>query len=316
MSETAYFWTPESLLHDNGGHVENVERARRLAPDRIIPQVSSLKEMAIQPHDAPEWVLRVHEESHHRFVRESCARGRCVLDQGDTRAGPGSYEAALAAVDVALSAADAVATGQARNAFCAARPPGHHALPHQSMGFCLFATASILTRYLQERHGLRRIAVVDWDVHHGNGTQHVFWRDPDVLFVSLHQHPHYPGTGLGGEVGEGAGKGKTLNFPVKAGTPEAEYLATFQKSVLPAVRAHEPEAIVVSAGFDAHRDDPLGGLTLSEAGFAGLTRCVRTLSEELCEGRLVSLLEGGYDLDALERSVVSHLRELSAQRSV
>lgn len=312
MSDIAYFWTPESLLHDNGRHVESVERARRLAPARIAPQVPSLKNMAAAPHDASAWVLRVHEEAHHRFVRESCARGRCVLDQGDTRAGPGSYEAALAAVDAALSAADAVMTGQADGAFCAARPPGHHALPHQSMGFCLFATVSILARYLQEEHGLRRIAVVDWDVHHGNGTQRVFWRDPDVLFVSLHQHPHYPGTGLAGEAGEGAGAGKTLNVPLGAGTPEAEYLAKFRELALPAVEAHAPEAILISAGFDAHRDDPLGGLTLSEAGFAELTRCVRALSEEVCEGRVVSLLEGGYDLDALERSVVSHLRALSA----
>lgn len=312
MSGAAYFWTPESLLHDNGRHVESVERARRLAPERIVPQVPSLKNMAVAPHGASGWVLRVHEEAHRRFVRESCAGGRCVLDQGDTRAGPGSYEAALAAVDAALSAADAVMSGEADGAFCAARPPGHHALPHQSMGFCLFATVSILARYLQEEHGLRRIAVVDWDVHHGNGTQHVFWREPDVLFVSLHQHPHYPGTGLAREAGEGAGAGKTLNVPLGAGTPEAEYLAKFRELALPAVEAHAPEAILVSAGFDAHRDDPLGGLMLSEAGFAELTRCVRALSEELCEGRIVSLLEGGYDLDALERSVVSHLRALSA----
>ncbi len=268
--------------------------------------------MEIKPHDAEEWVLKVHEESHHRFVREACAGGRCILDGGDTPAGPGSYEAALASVDAALSAADAVVGGEADNAFCAARPPGHHALPHQSMGFCLFATASILVRYLQERHRLQKIAVVDWDVHHGNGTQDIFWRDPDVFFVSLHQHPHYPGTGLANETGEGAGEGKTLNIPVAAGTPEEEYLLRFEQSVIPAIKAHGPEAIVVSAGFDAHRDDPLGGLMITEAGFARLTGCVKALSESLREGRLVCLLEGGYNLDALERSVVAHLRELSA----
>ena len=298
-------------MHDNGRHVENMERARRLTPERILPQVPSLRHMETTPHDAREWVLRVHEESHHRFVREACAGGRCILDGGDTPAGPGSYEAALAAVDAALSAADAVVGGKAGNAFCAARPPGHHALPHQSMGFCLFATVSILVRYLQEKHGLRRIAVVDWDVHHGNGTQHIFWSDPDVLFVSLHQHPHYPGTGLAGETGEGAGEGATLNIPVSAGTPEEECLARFQESVIPAIEAHGPEAIVVSAGFDAHRDDPLGGLMITEAGFARLTGWVKRLAGSHCEGRLVCLLEGGYNLDALERSVVAHLRELS-----
>ena len=312
MNRTAYFWTPESLMHDNGRHVENVERARRLAPERVLPQVPSLRHMEITPHDASEWVLRVHEESHHRFVREACAGGKCILDGGDTLAGPGSYEAALAAVDAALSAADAVVGGSADNAFCAARPPGHHALPFQSMGFCLFATASILVRYLQEKHGLRKIAVVDWDVHHGNGTQDIFWRDADVFFVSLHQHPHYPGTGLAGETGEGAGEGKTLNIPIPAGTPEEQYLAKFEGSVIPAIEEHGPEAIVVSAGFDAHRDDPLGGLMITEAGFACLTGWVKTLAESLCEGRLICLLEGGYNLDALERSVVAHLRELSA----
>ena len=312
MSRTAYFWTPESLLHDNGRHVENIERARRLTPERIAGQVPSVRHMEITPHDAWEWVLRVHEESHHRFVREACESGRCILDGGDTQAGPGSYEAALAAVDAALSAADAVMAGEVDNAFCAARPPGHHALPSQSMGFCLFATASILVRYLQEKHGLQRIAVVDWDVHHGNGTQHVFWRDPDVLFISLHQHPHYPGTGLADETGEGEGQGKTLNVPVAAGTPEEEYLAKFRECVIPAVEAHGPEAIVVSAGFDAHRDDPLGGLMITEVGFAQLTRWVKTLAGDICSGRLISLLEGGYNLDALERSVAAHVRVLSA----
>lgn len=312
MSRTAYFWTPESLMHDNGRHVENIERARRLAPERILPQIPSINHMEITSHDAVEWVLRVHEEAHHRFVRESCASGRCILDGGDTQAGPGSYEAALAAVDAALSAADAVVGGEVDNAFCAARPPGHHALPFQSMGFCLFATASVLVRYLQEKHALQKIAVVDWDVHHGNGTQEIFFRDPDVFFVSLHQHPHYPGTGLASETGEGAGEGATLNIPIAAGTPEEAYLTTFQESVIPAIEAHGPEAIVVSAGFDAHRDDPLGGLLITEAGFARLTGWVKELAESFCDGRLICLLEGGYNLDALERSVVAHLRELSA----
>ncbi len=312
MSRTAYFWTPESLRHDNMGHVENVERARRLAPERILPQVPSLRHMEIAPHDAGKWVLRVHEETHHRFVRETCESGRCVLDAGDTPAGPGSYEAALAAVDAALSAADAVVGGVVDNAFCAMRPPGHHALPFQSMGFCLFATASILVRYLQEQHGLHRIAVVDWDVHHGNGTQHIFWRDQEVLFVSMHQHPHYPGTGLAIEIGEGAGAGKTLNIPVAAGTSEEEYLKKFQENVIPAIEAHDPEAIVVSAGFDAHRDDPLGGLLLTEAGFSRLTEWVKSVAASFCGGCLICLLEGGYNLEALERSVLAHVRELSA----
>ncbi|MEE9275007.1 MAG: histone deacetylase, partial [bacterium] len=321
MSGLAYFWDPLFLAHDTGRHVEGVGRAERLRPERMAERVAGLDLRAPLPHGAAEWVLRVHEAAHHEFVRGAHASGLRVLDQGDTLVSERSYEAALAAVDAALSAADAVLGGDAvpggeavpggdvpsrdglTSAFCAVRPPGHHALPFQSMGFCLFATASILARYIQERHGLRRLAIVDWDVHHGNGTQHVFWTDPEVLYVSLHQHPLYPGSGMAEERGEGPGEGATINLPLPPGTGEAAYLARFEEEAVPAVRAHGPELLIISAGFDSHREDPLGGLGLTEAGYARMTRLLREAVEECCGGRIVSLLEGGYNLDALERSV-------------
>ncbi|MBI3024531.1 MAG: histone deacetylase [Candidatus Tectomicrobia bacterium] len=309
---TAYYWDAASLGHDTGGFVEGIPRAERLRPARLAGRVPGLDHRPVRPHGAEEWVSRVHERGHLERVRRVCGRGPGLLDHPDTLVGgPGSLAAALAAVDAALTAADAVAAGEAENALCAVRPPGHHALPDYSMGFCLFGTISILARYLQERHGLRRLAIVDWDVHHGNGTQAVFWRDPDVFFTSLHQFPFYPGTGAADERGEGPGEGTTLNVPLPAGTAEGTYLARFEGEVLAAIEKHAPEAILVSAGFDAHEADPLGGLLLTEGAFARMTRGLKELAGRGCGGRIVSLLEGGYDLDALEASVAAHLLALA-----
>ncbi len=223
----------------------------------------------------------------------------------------GSYEAALMTVDAALTASDDVMSGEFQSAFCAMRPPGHHALPFKSMGFCLFANASILARYLQRKHGLRRIAIVDWDVHHGNGTQHVFWEDPDVFFVSLQQYPLWPNSGREWERGEGAGEGATLNLTFPAGTEDSVYLSRFEKEVIPAIQNHKPEFLIISAGFDAHFRDLLGGLRLTEEGFAQMTHLLKGVAEEICDGRIVSLLEGGYHISALEASVAAHLSALS-----
>ena len=309
---TAYYWDAASLGHDTGDFVEGIPRLERLRPDRLGRLVPGLDHRPLRPHGSEGWVRRVHERAHVERVRRACERGPGLVDNPDTPVGgPGSFAAALAAVDAALTAADAVMAGEAENAFCAVRPPGHHALPDYSMGFCLFGTISILARYLQERHGLRRLAIVDWDVHHGNGTQAVFWRDPDVFFASLHQYPLYPGTGAARERGEGPGEGTTLNIPLPAGTPVEAYLARFEGEVLPAVERHAPEAILLSAGFDAHRADPLGGLLLTEGAFARMTRELKEAAGRCCGGRIVSLLEGGYDLGALEASVAAHLLVLA-----
>ncbi|HKQ50286.1 MAG TPA: histone deacetylase [Phycisphaerae bacterium] len=310
MSRTAYYWDAISLEHDTGRHVEQIARAERLRPEAMRAQVPELDARAVVDHDAPRWIVRVHESAYHDWVAEACRRGKSLLDGGDTVVSERSYEAALGSVNAALTAADAVMTGQADNAFCAMRPPGHHALPHAAMGFCLFGNVAIVARYLQEHHKIGRIAIVDFDVHHGNGTQDIFYRDGDVLFVSLHQHPLWPGSGMADEIGEGPGKGMTLNIPIAPFTSESEYLATFEARVLPAVLSFKPEFLLVSAGFDAHRDDPLANLQLTETGFGQLTRWLKQLAGDRCQGHIISCLEGGYNLDALQRSVAAHVLAL------
>jgi acetoin utilization deacetylase AcuC-like enzyme len=199
---------------------------------------------------------------------------------------------------------------RADNAFCAVRPPGHHAESGHAMGFCLFNNVAIAARYFQKRYGLERIAIVDWDVHHGNGTQHVFYDDPTVFFFSTHQYPWYPGTGGADERGEGKGEGYTLNVPLSAGMGDKEYLDVFNRTLRLALKAYRPDAIIISAGFDAHRDDPLAGMNLTAEGYKALTRVVKEIAAEHAQGRVLSCLEGGYNLAALAASVEGHLRVL------
>ncbi len=312
MTRTAYYWDASNLKHDTGRHVECIERAVRLSPDRMRQRLPQLDARAVPEIDAVEWICRLHTPAYHDWVRRRCAEGGGLLDAGDTYVSEGSYEAGIVAVRAALAAGDAVMRGEADNAFCAMRPPGHHALPDEAMGFCLFGNVAILARYLQERHGVHRIAIVDFDVHHGNGTQHFFYEDPDVLFVTLHQFPLWPGTGRADERGAGAGVGATLNVPIPPFTTEADYLAKFKAVAMPAVEHFQPEFLIISAGFDAHRDDPIAQLQLTEEGFAELTRLLCGVARSFCSGRIVSCLEGGYNLNALEASVAAHVRELSA----
>jgi acetoin utilization deacetylase AcuC-like enzyme len=186
-------------------------------------------------------------------------------------------------------------------AFCAVRPPGHHAERGYPMGFCLFNNVAVCARYAQQRHGLERIAILDWDVHHGNGTQHIFEEDPTVLYISLHQFPFYPGTGARNERGTGKGEGFTLNFPMSAGTGEKNYLAAFTEEIVPALAKYKPDMLIISAGFDAHRNDPLGGMRLTEDSFAKMTTLVKDVAP------VISVLEGGYNLNALARCVERHI---------
>ncbi|RIK67848.1 MAG: histone deacetylase [Planctomycetota bacterium] len=307
---TAYLWHPVSLEHDTGVHVETIARADRMNPANMRRLVPDLNVRPVEKHDTVEWILTVHERAYHDFVSDACIARHRLLDEGDTVICERSYDAALASVDAALTAADLVMSGECRTAFSAMRPPGHHALPGRAMGFCLFSNISILARYLQRRHGIGQIAIVDWDVHHGNGTQAIFYDDPSVFFVSLHQHPLWPGSGMRHERGEGPGMGYTLNIPIPPATPEAEYLARFDAEVLPALRKFAPEFILISAGFDAHRDDPLANLMLTESAFATLTDRVSEVAAETAGGRVISVLEGGYNLAALEKSTAAHIMAL------
>jgi acetoin utilization deacetylase AcuC-like enzyme len=219
----------------------------------------------------------------------------------------GSLSAAYLAAGGALAAADAIVAGSVEHVFCAVRPPGHHAERDHAMGFCLFNNVAIAARYLQRRHAMARVLVVDWDVHHGNGTQHTFDDDPSVLFFSTHQYPYYPGTGRGTEAGVGRGAGATINVPMKAGQGDDAYREVFQKVLMPAADAFQPDFVIVSAGFDAHKDDPLAGMGLTEEGYADLTRMVVSIARRHSQGRVLSCLEGGYNLHALSASVERHV---------
>jgi acetoin utilization deacetylase AcuC-like enzyme len=261
-------------------------------------------------HAELKWIERIHGAAYIHRVEDYCRSGRAIIDSMDTGISSRSYDVSLLAAGGALAAADAIMEGRVGQAFAAARPPGHHALRDVAMGFCLFNNVAITARYLQERHGLERILIVDWDVHHGNGTQDLFYDDPSVFFFSIHQYPFYPGTGGAQETGVGEGAGFTLNAPMPAGAGNEPYQRVFDEVLGPRVLAFKPQFILISAGFDAHRDDPLGGMLVTEKGYARITDSVRTWAADLCRGRVLSLLEGGYDLRALGRSVESHLGRL------
>jgi acetoin utilization deacetylase AcuC-like enzyme len=301
---------PEYLRHETGRrHPE--EPARLTAIIRHLETTGMLTQLVQAEPTEPslDWLALAHTPDYISTIEDACARGVRALDP-DTYISPDSYRAALLAVGGALLAVDHVMTGMAANAFVALRPPGHHAERERAMGFCLFNNVAIAARYAQQHYGLKRILIVDWDVHHGNGTQHAFEDDPSVLFFSTHQFPFYPGTGRTSERGNGAGLGYTVNIPLVAGCGDSEYQEVFEKVLYPAAQAFEPHLVLVSAGFDAHRDDPLASMHVTEDGYARMTTIVRDIAERFCEGRLVSLLEGGYNLEALARSVERHLQTL------
>ena len=311
---TALLRSPAFLGHDTGGHPE--------APRRIAAIEAALAgadllgnrpEVAFGPSGLAA-LERVHAIAYLDAVEELALAGGGALD-ADTLVRRDSWEVALLGAGAAVAAVDAVLDGRAEAAFALVRPPGHHATPERGMGFCLVNNAAVAAAQAVAR-GLERVLVVDWDVHHGNGTQDAFWERSDVFFASLHQWPLYPGTGAAAERGAGRGLGFTRNVPLPLGTDDAAYLAAFDAAVLPAVRAFRPELVVVSAGFDAHAADPLAGMRLSEAGFAALATRVATVADETAGGRLVALLEGGYDPPALGRSVVATLRAFDGDASV
>jgi acetoin utilization deacetylase AcuC-like enzyme len=317
MPTTGLVTHPDYLKHVAGhGHPESPERLKAIAAQLhksgLMDQLTAVPVTHAKETDLAPWIDTAHaagyREALHRIIPE---HGISYLD-GDTGVSPGSWSAALAAVGGTMSAIDQVMDGRITNAFCALRPPGHHAESRRGMGFCLFNNVAIAARYLQRHHHIKKVAIVDWDVHHGNGTQQIFYEDPTVFYVSTHQFPLYPGTGAASETGKGAGTGYTLNCPMPAGRNDDDYTAVFVKHILPALKDFGPEFILISAGFDAHRDDPLAGMSVTEAGFGELTRLIRQLGDEACRGRIVSCLEGGYNLPALAGSVQAHLLALLA----
>ncbi|OBJ78618.1 histone deacetylase family protein [Mycobacterium colombiense] len=288
------------------GHPERPDRYRAVEAALSRPQFDALVREEAEPADlaATRYVHSNRYVDALEAVRPD--DGYVYLDAGDTMMEPSTWEAALRGVGATLQAVDRVLAGDAQNAFVACRPPGHHAETERAMGFCLFNNISIGARHAQRKHGLTRVAIVDFDVHHGNGTQQIFYSDPSVLYASTHQMPLFPGTGAVRETGVG----NIFNSPLAAGDGGAELRAAFQDRIVPALQEFSPEMIIVSAGFDAHERDPLGSLTMTAADFAWVTRELMTTAEKLCGGRLVAVLEGGYDLQGLTDSVTAHVGEL------
>jgi len=308
---TGFVYDEVYLRHHTGvGHPERPERLsailRRLEKTGLLDRTVRLK-----PAPAEEkWLTAVHAPEYVEHVRRSCQGGARFLDSMDTPVSKDSFAAAETAAGGVLAAVDAVVEGKVRNAFCAVRPPGHHATRNRAMGFCLLNNVAIAARYAQQKHKLAKVLIVDWDVHHGNGTQAAFDDDPTVFYFSIHQYPFYPGTGSADERGRAKALGTKLNVPLPAGSGDREYKKAFEEKLRPAALAFKPDLVLISAGFDAHEHDLLGGMKVSTQGFAELTRTLKQIAQECCGGRLVSVLEGGYNLDGLADCAEAHVRVL------
>ncbi|MGE9295738.1 MAG: histone deacetylase family protein [Puniceicoccales bacterium] len=309
--DVAIIYHPDCALHDTGGY--HPER-----PERTVAIVERLRESPL--NEQLIWHLAetvdlahveaVHDASYVRRIEEACLQGREALDHGDTHICPDSFAVARLSAGGAVQAVDLVMQGEANAAFSVMRPPGHHAEQAEAMGFCLFNNVAVAARYAQQEYDLERVAIIDFDVHHGNGTQAIFYRDPSVFFVSLHQFPFYPGTGSKREAGEGEGIGFTLNVPLPAGARYDEYETAWREEILPALTEFQPELILISAGFDAHANDPLANMLLRSEDYYSLTKEVVHFAQQSCDGRIVSVLEGGYNLEALAESAEAHVRGL------
>lgn len=310
--KTAFIHHPIALKHDTGiGHPETARRYESIMSAMRSADIwNELSE--IVPEKASQGLIQAaHAKEHFKRVAGAFENGLEFLD-ADTAISMQSFDAALFAAGGVCRAVDAVMTGEARNAFVAARPPGHHATAESAMGFCLFNNVAVGARYAQNRYKqIERVAIIDWDVHHGNGTQGIFFDDPSVYFLSMHQYPWYPGSGSRGETGFGRGKGFTMNVPVKAGTKASEQRRMFEAALGDIASRFKPDLIMISAGFDAHLSDPLGQLRLEDPDFVALTRSARDWADDVCAGRVISVLEGGYNLQTLGATVQAHVKALA-----
>ncbi|MBI3815212.1 MAG: histone deacetylase [Nitrospinae bacterium] len=322
MRRTGFVYSPVYLKHDTGSHPENPARLTAII-NRI--EKEKLKDVLIHINPlkaAEEQISLVHDKEYIYGVEQACKKipptplfikggegGLRNLD-ADTVISEASYEAALFAAGGVISGIDAIFEGKTDNVFCAVRPPGHHAERDRAMGFCLFNNIAIGAKYAQERYGVKRVFIADWDLHHGNGTQNAFYNDPTVFYISTHRQYIFPGTGRANEIGEGDGKGFNMNIPLSVGQGDIEYVSIFEERIYPAIMKYKPDLIMLSAGFDAHSDDPLGDMNLTAEGFGRLTDIICKAADEVCKGRIVSVLEGGYNLEALGESVVFHLKSL------
>ena len=300
------------LQHRTGEHPERPARLTSII-ERIKRDGLFDKLKPVDNHiDPDQWIKEIHSEDYIERLRAACNDNLPFIDCPDSAICVDSYEVARKAVAITLAACDMILSGQATNGFCPVRPPGHHAEADRSMGFCLFNNVAVAGRYLRKQHGLQNILILDWDVHHGNGTQHSFEKDNTVFYCSIHQHPAtlYPGTGWPNEFGQGMGRGYTLNLPLEPGAGDEQCLDFFRTNFLPVARDFNPDFVLISAGFDGHRKDPLAQLNMTEQGFDTMTGEMMDFAEKYCNGRLLSLLEGGYQLGTLNNCVAQHLEVL------
>jgi acetoin utilization deacetylase AcuC-like enzyme len=305
---TLLYTHPIFLEHETGlGHPESIKRLESIARALVAPEFAKLNRRDA-PKGSLDQVRLIHTDKHIQRIQAALPKEGFGYVDADTVLSPESLDAALHAVGAACAAVDAVCAKESRNGFCAIRPPGHHAEPNEAMGFCLFNNAAIAAEHARKRHGIKKVAIVDFDVHHGNGTQAAFQKNPDVLYASTHQSPWYPGTGRASETGVG----NIVNVPLKAGDGSQEFRAAMTGKILPFIDHFAPELVLISAGFDAHKDDPLGDLNLVEDDYAWVTMELMKLADQHAAGRVVSVLEGGYNLDALGRSVAAHVWALMA----
>jgi len=312
-SKASFLYHDIYLKHDTGEfHYESPKRLKailaKLRETLFLPSLSNLTPRKV----SLEWIKTVHQKEYIEIVRRDVESGAQHLSthSGNTVICKSSFEVALWAVGGVLSACDAVMEGKTRNAFCAIRPPGHHATPNRGMGFCLFNNVAVAARYLQKRHKIGKVLIIDWDVHHGNGTQDIFYEDGSVFFFSTHQWPWYPWSGRAEETGDGEGRGATLNVPLPAGSGDQELLRAFENQLRPRMDLFKPDFVLISAGFDSRNSDPLGRFRVTDDGFRKLTQVVLDIAKDHARGRLVSVLEGGYSLKGLPLAVSAHLETL------
>ena len=308
MTRTALIYHPVYLLHGAYGHPEKKERLTAIL-DKIQSEKLDVDFITPKPATVAQ-VSTIHGRRYIDQVKAICEHGGGCLDV-DTVLSKNSYDAALMAAGGALAAVDAV-LGEYDSAFALVRPPGHHAMPNRGMGFCIFNNIAVATKHAQAR-GLKRVLIVDWDVHHGNGTNDVFYSDPSVLYFSTHQHPHYPGTGRADEVGEDGAEGLTVNVPLPSGTGDAGYLMAYREILKPIALEFKPDIVLVSAGQDSHKDDPLGGMRLTSEGFGSVACLVKKIANTCCQGRLAATLEGGYNLQAQAEAVVAEIKAFGGE---
>ncbi len=300
------------MEHNMGAfHVESSQRIEAI--NQMVEKEISFPLLEIEPRPATEEEIQmVHSPSYVNLIKETSGQERVHLDP-DTATSSRSYEVALLAAGGLLKAADLIMEGKIQNGFALVRPPGHHAEATRAAGFCLFNNVAIGAEYLKKKYGLKRILIIDWDLHHGNGTQHSFYTREDILYFSTHQFPHYPGTGHWNEIGQGKGEGFTVNVPLTAGKGDADYLYIYSKILPPIAAVFKPDFILVSAGFDIYREDPLGGMEVSAEGFGALTSELLALARDFSEKRILFTLEGGYDLQGLREGVKHVLSQLSGE---